>query len=112
MRFYSGKSYSPDELLELSIILHPDNYCLLIIGTVVWCEEDPEADDDERFALAVDYTYIDDADREILVKHIHQLQLRLINEEKASKELRELEGRDRDTDDIELEDDDSLEEPV
>lgn len=74
LRFHSERSFISDDLVELRITLKPDNLCLLIIGSVVWSIEDPNVIDERKHAVAVDFSYINEADRAILVNHIHRKQ--------------------------------------
>ena len=75
IQYYSAQALDADDLVELQITLKPGNKHLLIIGTVVWSIDDPKAAEDQRYAIAIDFSYIKDADREVLVKHIHKKQL-------------------------------------
>lgn len=75
MQFFSEQELNPDDLVELTVTLKPSNKHLIIIGTVVWSIEDANARAEEKYAIAVDFSYINDADREVLVKHIHKKQI-------------------------------------
>jgi hypothetical protein len=74
MRFYTEESYDKDELLEMRICLQPDQKRLLIIGNVVWCLKDPNSIGRKSNAVAVDFTYIDETDRDVLLEHIQKKQ--------------------------------------
>lgn len=95
MQFLSRKAYNEDDLLEFRIVLHPHGQRLLIIGTVIWCMDDPDAPVDEQYAIAVDFTYINDADREALDRHIQTSQLRRVRELEA-----EIPGEDEHPEDL------------
>ena len=81
IRFFSNKAYQDEDLVEIRLILKPSCARVLLIGTVVWCIEDQQAPTAERYAVAVDFTYIYEADREVLVKHIHNKQLQLFQQQ-------------------------------
>ncbi|GIX22648.1 MAG: PilZ domain-containing protein [Gammaproteobacteria bacterium] len=83
LRFYSPKPYGEEDYVELQIVL-PDRRCVLVIGGVVWCVDDPHAPPEERYAVAVDFDYIHEADRELLVKHIQETQRRRLAEQAAA----------------------------
>lgn len=75
IRFYSSGSFNTDDMVELQIRLKPSRKRLLIIGTVIWCLNDSNVSDDAHYAVAVDFSHINEADREVLVKHILKKQL-------------------------------------
>ena len=79
IRFHFGESFNRDELIEMRITLLPAYRRLLVVGTVVWCIEDPNAIGAQKNAVAVDFTYIHEADREVLAKHIHARQLQQLS---------------------------------
>jgi hypothetical protein len=70
IRFYAEETYNKDDLVELRICLQPNKKRLLIIGNVVWCLKDPNTIGKNSNVVAVDFTYIDEADRGVLVEHI------------------------------------------
>jgi len=76
IRFYSDEGYSPGAHLELHVHLFPSDTCLRLYGTVAWCRHGDQSDADPGpLAVAVDYSEIPDEDREILFRHINNLQL-------------------------------------
>jgi hypothetical protein len=75
IRFHSKEHFEKDEVLELHLTLKPSQKHVLIIGKAVWCIDDPNVTDKNKFSVAVDFRYITSADQEILVKHIHQKQM-------------------------------------
>lgn len=85
IRFYSWQAFGADDLVELRITLMPKRKRLLLIGTVVWCVEDPKALGKNKYAVAVDFTYIHEVDREVLVKHIHEKQMAGLGNSRESK---------------------------
>ncbi len=81
IQYYSSHGLTTDDLVELRITLKPSNKHLLIIGTVVWCIEDPNANKSQQYAIAIDFSYIKEADREVLVKHIHSKQINKLSQQ-------------------------------
>lgn len=79
MRFYSAQRFAKNDLLEMQIILLPNRKHVLLIATVIWCEDDPQAIDERKYATAVDFTTIHQADREVLAKHIHDKQIKQLH---------------------------------
>lgn len=73
---------SPGSLLELRLTLFPERVPILLYGTVVRCRRGLEAGAERPFGIAVDFTHIHEEDREILLKHIHSLQIRSLREHK------------------------------
>lgn len=85
IRFHSELIYDTDDFLEFRITLLPDHKRLLIIGAVIWCIEDTKVTTKDKHVTAVDFTYIHEADREVLVKHIHNKQLSKLRLENQAK---------------------------
>ncbi|MBN1377617.1 MAG: PilZ domain-containing protein [Gammaproteobacteria bacterium] len=83
IRFYSDEIFAKDDMVELRLILQPSQKILLIIGCVVWCVEDPNAVGKEKNVVAVDFTYINEADRDVLIKHIQPKQIKILSQNEA-----------------------------
>lgn len=65
--------------LSLDIQLFPSHTCLNLLATVVRCVTvAPTAKGDERFSIAVDYCHIHEDDRDLIIHHIHSLQLKRV----------------------------------
>ncbi len=81
IRFLSAEHFEVEGLVELKLVLFPSCQRVLVIGSVVWCIEDPGAvNANEAYAAAVDFTYINEADREVLIKHVHSKQIQEIHD--------------------------------
>lgn len=79
IRYITHTRLHEDDVLEIKILLFPSLVRIYAFGTVVWCAEDESEDGERIFLVAVDFTYLNDYDQEILAKHIHQKQLTEIN---------------------------------
>jgi predicted nuclease with TOPRIM domain len=71
--FFTDQAANHDDVVELHIKLNPGRQKIVVFARVVSCKET----DDERgrYAVALDFEHIHEADREILVKHVHGKQL-------------------------------------
>ncbi len=74
--FYSDEAVAVGEVVELHLKLSPGRQKIVVFARVISCD----ASEDERgaYAVALDFEHIHDADREILVKHVHGKQLTAI----------------------------------
>ncbi len=88
IRFLSSKTYDVDDMVELRLQIFPSCEKLLIIGTVVWCIEDRDTTPDERYAIAIDFSFINEADREVLIRHIHNKQIKHIHEQNIEQSVK------------------------
>jgi hypothetical protein len=71
--FLSDESANVGDILELHLKLNPGKQKILVFARVVHCE--PTEDEQGHYKIALDFEHIHEADREILVKHIHGKQL-------------------------------------
>jgi len=82
-----GISYSSDEaprqdgLAELRLKLLPSGLRLVIIARVVLVETDA---DSEQHKISLDFEHLHEADREILIKHIHGKQMEALSSAQES----------------------------
>ena len=73
---YSDDQPPPtDELVELKIKLLPSGLRLIIIARVVLVETGDSAQDQGKHRISLDFEHLHEADREILIKHVHSKQL-------------------------------------
>ena len=70
--FMSSESVLIGDVIEISLQLLPKKQRVVIFAKCVNCEKL----DDKKYQLTVDFEHIHDADREILIKHIHGHQLK------------------------------------
>lgn len=82
VRFYWPQHVEIGSTVELRLQLFPSRMCLLLFGTVIRCQENKGDVRERRYAIAVDYSHIEEEDREVVVKHIHGLQLNQIRRQR------------------------------
>ena len=72
--FHDDLSVEPDSLVELHLKLLPSGFRIVIIARVV--KIDPDSGHDEGAnKISLDFAHLHEADREILIKHIHGRQM-------------------------------------
>ena len=72
--FISDEQVREDEIVELNLLLLPSKQKIVIFAKVINCnhiEGNPN-----QFNISLDFEHIHEADRELLVKHVHGKQLR------------------------------------
>ena len=85
--FITDEDYRPVDVVELSLRLQPSRQELIIFARVVLVEDHDDSDTPDefgRYRVSMDFEHIHDADREILVKHVHNKQLRTLQGERNS----------------------------
>jgi len=92
MEFSSSQRCEPGALIEIVVELHPSPFRIMVIGEVVRCESLPEADgnkgdssESSKWHVAVDYVHIRDADQELLIRHLHRLQMEELQRSRDSR---------------------------
>jgi predicted nuclease with TOPRIM domain len=71
--FTSEESANEGDILELHLKLNPGKQKIVVFARVVKCEH--IEDDSGHYKIALNFEHIHEADREILVKHVHGKQL-------------------------------------
>jgi predicted nuclease with TOPRIM domain len=71
--FTSNEAANTGDIVELHLKLNPGRQKIVVFARVVSCE--PVQDEEGAYRIALDFEYIHEADREILVKHVHGKQL-------------------------------------
>ena len=80
-----------DAHLEIELVLLPNHRYIKAYAKVVACREQAEVcAPEDRFDVAVDFEYIRDEDREILIQHIFKKQAAQLRTERQEDELPEL----------------------
>lgn len=74
--FFSDEAVAAGEIVELHLQLFPEKTKLVIFAKVVDCRRDSEGSD--QFKISLDFEHIHEADRELLVRHVHGKQLRAL----------------------------------
>ena len=75
IRFEHDEALAKGDRLAIEIQLFPSGTCLSLLGTVVRARERSAVRSGGRYQVAVDFTDIHDDDRELLIRHVHNLQL-------------------------------------
>ncbi len=76
MRFTHGETLARGSHVELNLQLFPSRNCLTLIAKVVWVRELARPNRaGGRFVVAVDYSDVHEDDRELIIRHVHALQL-------------------------------------
>lgn len=68
--FPSALAFTPGDLLETRMVLHPSTTGILTVSRVVHCEPRDAMADGCAWLIAVEYVHIREADRDLLVSHI------------------------------------------
>ena len=76
VRFQHAQALTEGSHVELDLQLFPERTCLHMLATVVRSKEmQRRSKTGGRFMIAVDYCDIHEDDRELLIRHIHTLQM-------------------------------------
>lgn len=75
MRFRNHERLTKGTRLLLDMQLFPSRTCLRVVGTVAWAESQRKRSRQDGCAIAVDYSDIPEWDRELLIRHVHELQM-------------------------------------
>jgi hypothetical protein len=78
LSFISESAYPVDALLELRMVLFPERVHLFLYGRVVRVESELDPD---LPSVSVAFDDISDEDCELLIKHLHNMQMRALNTE-------------------------------
>jgi predicted nuclease with TOPRIM domain len=84
LSFISNESANIGDIVELHLKLHPGKQKIVVFARVIHCEaqEDPQG----SYKIALDFEHIHEADREILVKHVHGKQLTALGASRYEEE--------------------------
>lgn len=74
MAFNAEREFRPGDLLETRLVLFPSLTGILAVAKVVSCERRGEVNGGMPWRLAVEYEYIREPDRDLLIKHLFTLQ--------------------------------------
>jgi len=78
LAFTTDEALQVDSMLELKFILNPSLTCIHSYSKVVACA--PQ--DDGKYKIAVEFSWLDEDDREILIRHVVQKQMNDIRDHK------------------------------
>lgn len=76
LSFYSDEVVHASEIVEMHLKLLPGHQKIVVFSKVINCIKDK--DRPGKYKVALDFEHIHDADREILVKHVHGKQMRAL----------------------------------
>lgn len=71
--FVTDEMVNTDDIVELHLKLSPGRQKIVLFARVISCE--PVEDEGGMYNISLDFEHIHEADREILVKHVHGKQL-------------------------------------
>ena len=74
VRFYHSERLPKGTRLLLDLQLFPTRTCLRLPATVVWAEQGTKRAGN-RLAIGADYSDLPEEDRELLIRHVHSLQM-------------------------------------
>lgn len=81
--YHVSEAPPPNGMVELKLKLLPSGLRLVIIARVVLVETDAGQDQGE-YKISLDFEHLHEADREILIKHIHGKQMEALSSAKES----------------------------
>jgi len=82
--FYAEESANTNDIVELHLKLLPGRQQIVVFSRVIECLK--VEDDQGKYKIALDFEHIHEADREILVKHVHGKQLKSIGASRFEEE--------------------------
>ena len=74
MSFNVTEAIATGSVLELKLLVFPSHICILTLGAVVNCVRQEGSHPQFPFRVGVDFSYIRDSDRELLIRHVVQKQ--------------------------------------
>ncbi len=82
--FYSNGSVKKGDIIEMHLNLIPEQQQIVILAKVVNCEKVDHQQ--QKYKISLNFEYIHEADRELLVKHVHGKQLRSLGAARFEKD--------------------------
>jgi len=73
--FTSDEQANKDDIVELHLLLLPSQQKIVVFAKVINCQHD---EGNHQYRITLDFEHIHEADRELLVKHVHGKQLRAL----------------------------------
>lgn len=80
--FSSRESFGLGDMLDLTLVLLPEVKTVHGFGEIVDCQSEAEDQAEGGYRVGVQFTYLAEADREIIVAHVLNKQSRLLRESK------------------------------
>jgi c-di-GMP-binding flagellar brake protein YcgR len=72
LAFSTEELLKPGQMLQLDILLHPEELKLMALAKVVDCE--PIEDSEKEFFVRLDFTEVSSTDQELLIQHVVKCQ--------------------------------------
>jgi c-di-GMP-binding flagellar brake protein YcgR len=85
----TDEAYPVDAMFELAIMLLPARTSFLVFGKVVRSDAIEDEAGRNQWQTAIEFTHLHEEDREVLIKHIHHLQLVKIQGRAEAAEAKE-----------------------
>ena len=82
--FFAEEAVNPNDIVELHLRLLPSRQQIVVFAKVIDCQKLDDASG--RYRIALDFEHIHEADREILIKHIHGKQLKALGASRFGEE--------------------------
>lgn len=76
VRFFHHEHIPVGETIELRLLLFPSHALIPCLSTVVWSENTPSDHENGGYSTAVDFSRIDPGDKDILIKHTVNTQMK------------------------------------
>lgn len=76
IRFYMPEQFKSGDIAEIAIMVYPSQASMYALGKIIRSEKvEDESNSETLWRTAIHFTRLHEEDREMLIKHIHQLQL-------------------------------------
>jgi len=85
MQFEAEEPLPPGTLLEIRMVLYPSFAHIRVVGEVVRCDERTPHGPGMAHRVAIDFRYLDDEDRELLVQHAIKQESRLLRRRRENE---------------------------
>ena len=80
--FEAQNPVSPGALVQLRLLLLPSYTGISAVGKVIRCEENPAEEPGMPLRIAVDFEFLPEDDRELLVQHVVKRETRLLRKQR------------------------------
>ncbi len=70
LSFRSASPVNEGDNLELRLLIFPSHISLFVLGTAVYCREEYIEGGHYPFRVGVDFSYIRESDRDLIIKHV------------------------------------------
>ena len=84
LAFYSQGQFDTESLLAVSLKLFPSHREILTYGPVVYCNFEPDVEPSMPYRTAINFAFMREADREVLIAHILDKQFAAVRAQRQS----------------------------